>query len=874
MRTKIINAFLLSACLSSASVACLAVGLGNMRVESALGQPLKARIDLIGASADGLGSLAVSLASPQSYQRVNVPYSGSLGSLEMSIVALPGSAPYVRVTSVSPVTDPALDLLVKLTSPDGSLVHEYSLLLDPVGYDDNETTLPVINPQPVPQLSASPVSPAPVTASTIPAVPPAATQKKSPASSLTVPVPKSSAPSRQLYMTKKVKVHKGDNLTAIIGRIEPKAIDLDQALVAVFEANPHAFMGNNMNRLRSGVILRIPSEPEQQKIGPVKAMREVAVQTRSWKIYRQKLAKAVMAESGKMIHSSHHAQGIITTTQNASVLAGKPHDVLKLSRGAAPGDKEVAGTQALKDKIEALQEDAIARKASLKEANERILELEKTLKNMQALIAIKGQQNIQPSAKKTPNGQAKPGVLPGQHNASPANNESTPISALPVRTRGLMSARTLLNLAGVLVLVALASLLVYFRKRSQSQAEIETGDRVAPSVSLQPDPEPEIQDSIASHETDPLAEAEVFMAYERYDQAETILTEALIQEPGREDLAYKLLEVYSLRHKSAEFLDLAGKYQDKHAALNPVAWQTICQWGSVLLPDAELFSGTETTAVEDEGENETSLLHKSGLEEEMPLDGPQAGSVGLQVAVPEPTSESDGLGVGYESPAEEEKEGSDTGTAGVSLDAPPTQPETGAPENSALEIKQKDPVDPVLEIDSDAFSTVSDLPQSDDSGLFLLDLPENASQDSPLSEENGKVSEASPPEYLQEGQTSPPSIGQDAISLSPSKIDLDYSFENSGEPGPQSAEVALVDGLLTLPDFDFAGIDLNLDPLASGTEEKKSGFSDEVATHLDLARAYLEMGDQEGAREILAEIMNAGDANQQKEISELIEKCQ
>ena len=870
MRKIRINALLLSACLSSAPIACMAVGLGNMHVQSALGQPLKARIDLIGTSPDELNSLTVTLASTQSYQQVNAPYSGALATLRMAIVSLPGSAPYVNVTSTSPITDPALDLLIKLSSPDGTLVHEYSLLLDPVGYNETTTDLPVINPQSIPQLSTAPVAPAKPIA--------AATGSSSAAS---MPLHESSAvalhPKLKPTVTKNVHVHKGDSLTAIVLRAEPKVINLDQALVAVYDANPGAFIGGNMNRLRSGVILRIPSEAVQQNVEPAKAMKEVAVQSRNWRIYRQKLAKAVISESGKKTHAGRYLKGTITAAENSPPATEKAHDVLKLSRGATPADKGIAGSNSsLKDKIEAMQENAIARQASLKEANERIAELEKTIKNMQALIAIKGQESAQQPVNTTAPKQVKP-VVASNPQPVVSKKESSPV--VLGKTPPSLRMRTLLYSIGALAVMVFALLLVYLRRRSRKFDEIEENERVAPTAttSLIPAPEFGIQDSIASHEIDPLAEAEVFIAHEHFDRAEEVLLEALEKSHAQEDLSYKLLEVYFLHKKPSEFLSLAKQYQDLHAESNPSAWKTISEWGSELLPDESLFSISQVGTANEDKKDELSLLDQfDSMGEKSEMEEPGE-TIDQQIEINEKDSQFDKIEGDSESLIKVEKTESEEVTADIDKVGiePAVQPEKDELVINSPDVDQESIHEPPVETDSEVVVEISEPSEQEDSGLFVLDLPDSVTGNAPVSSEIENISQSSSHEFQhQDLQPIPASVGQDAVNSPTSKINLDYSFEGKGDDEQKSLEDVSADGLLTLPDFDFAGINLNLEPPPSGVGEKNSGFSDDVATRLDLAKAYLEMGDQEGAREILSEIQAEGDPGQQKEIADLIEKCQ
>src|SRR3989338_5399450 len=167
-------------------------------------------------------------------------------------------------------------------------------------------------------------------------------------------------------------------------------------LVALYRINIDQFDGKNMNRIRTGKILRLPNQSELMGVGQSDAVREIRAQTADWNAYRQKLAAAAPVAS-KPQDAQQVATGKIASSvaDKAPVAKESAKEVLKLSKGEAPGDKAATGAAGkaptAQDKKNAEQEDAIAKAKSLKEEQTRTALLEKNLKDMQRLAELKAE---------------------------------------------------------------------------------------------------------------------------------------------------------------------------------------------------------------------------------------------------------------------------------------------------------------------------------------------------------------------------------------------------------------------------------------------------------------------------------------------------
>src|SRR6478752_4490440 len=120
----------------------LAVGLGKLTVDSALAQPLSARIEFTSVTKEDLDSLRARVADPGLYRQNNLTYQGTLSRARISLEG-GGGTPYLRVTSPVSVQEPFLDLLVELDWPSGRVVREYTFLLDPPGLPPAAATEPI-----------------------------------------------------------------------------------------------------------------------------------------------------------------------------------------------------------------------------------------------------------------------------------------------------------------------------------------------------------------------------------------------------------------------------------------------------------------------------------------------------------------------------------------------------------------------------------------------------------------------------------------------------------------------------------------------------------------------------------------------------------
>jgi pilus assembly protein FimV len=787
MKLKRFTIQLVAAGLITVPLMANAAGLGKLSVTSALGQPLAAEIELFAADKAELDSLSASLASDQAFRDARVDYAPVLTSLRFAVEKKPDGKSVLKVTSSRPVNDPFIDLLVELSWASGRLVREYTMLLDPPGMATPQTVTPVAVVTPPQAPASKPASaPTPVPASqapmtTAPATPKTTARKPAPAPQ------RAAAP-------ESILVKKGDTLVGIAKRMQSEGVSLEQTLLGLYRDNAQAFDGN-MNRLKAGKTLNLPSADKVAAIPQKEALREIKLQSEDWRAYRQKLAAAVSAAPAAKPAAEQASSGKITpkVEDRAKPAPDAQKDVLKLSKATPPSAATAAKAdeaRALQEKLRAQEEDATAREKALQESDQRVALLEKQVQDMQKLVEMKEKaQNEAPAAPAPAKAKQAPAPVVPVVATPPASTEAAeswyaPLLANPIYWGGGLAA---LGLGGVLWWMMAGG----GRRRKGTGASLDdsimSGGDIRPNTvigaasggsvntgdtSFLTDFSQAGLGTIDTHDVDPIAEAEVYMAYGRDAQAEEILKEAIGKNPDRHEIRVKLLEIYAARRNTSAFESVAGELYAALGSKPSPLWDKACEMGRSIDPTNPLYGGVQSGAA-------------------------AATTVAATDAVA-----GGAMAFGNEQPASP-------------IDAEPMHEHRPEPE-----------IEPVtsgapLEFESAGhvlnFDTKSEVTAAPDAGYGEMDT-------------HGLNFDL-------------PDLDLSAASDDTLKLDLGLEEDN----GPDSK-------------FDFSGLDLDL-----GDGDGSDLELDEVGTKLDLARAYVEMGDKEGAREILNEVLAEGGERQKAE---------
>jgi pilus assembly protein FimV len=943
-------------CMALIPISVFAAGLGKLNVNSGLGEPLRADIELLSVTPEELNSIVAAIASEEAYANQGIERPASHNSIKIEIVKNSTGTSTLKLKSTQPISEPFLDMLIQVDWASGRLLREYTVLLDPPGYTGESAD----------SQSSAVVSPAtqapvvrPISSSNNTAATGAATQnRKSNRNNQVEPSANVEFEADEFSGTEYV-TRRGDSLAKIAQNMKPEGVSLDQMLVGLYQANPNAFDGKNINRLKVGKIIRQPTEQDLAAISRQQASKEVKVQTANWNAYRNKLA-GIVADSvpSDTESSTQSADGKIKSAaedQSLPAQAG-PKDVVKLSAGeTAFTKKDSEEARTLQAKIAALQEESIAREKSVKEAQDKTAALEKQIEDMQKLLALKNgamseiqKQAEQQAAQEQNRVEQVNSVVP--ENAAPVETvaveppasgatvtepevKATPkpvVAPEPIAESSILDELDLPIVGGGLGLLALlGGGWLYLRdKRKRNLADFEQGIMTSGGLkantvfgntsgsSVDTGDTSFLTDfsqsanggMIDTNDVDPIAEAEVYMAYGRDAQAEEILKDAISKEPKRYELHLKLLEMYAASKNVSAFETIAGELYTSLGAADPT-WAKVAEIGQKLEPSNPLY--------------QVSTVH-SGLSEKLDAndfsDSPIASETDLDFSFDNesllqdsPANSKDtfdlelnNLNLNHDSAFDQAALPTSTATLNVANDleainsedlafdtfagiTEPEQKPSVLPDTATLEVSERLDIDEGLDFDFGQLTAVPETPAKsefadtesnfghtmpglDISGFNTTEAQPDAGAD--------KVSEAEfvstdAADTIEFPKIDEPAIGEFGLSeanVADENIPTETTFDfDLSTLSPEAASYVEEEESVANT-FDFSAISLEMDDAGTNDESITLSADEpiEIETKLDLVAAYLEMDDQEGAKELLDEVIKEGGANQRKRAEALL----
>lgn len=421
-------------CLSLLTSSVFAASLGSLTVHSAIGEPLNADIVLLSMDADDLPALTATIASEEVYVSQGISRNLIHDNITITQGNSEDGALTLNVRSTIPVNASFLDLIVQLDWASVRIQREFTVLLNPPNAQVNaDRTLSKIEAPVIPQEStimeslngnalenqdnAIAIEDASVDLNTISAK--AAIDETTQALA-------DHATSKASYISHELTTVRGDTLSAIAKRFPNDGASLGQMLIALYENNPSAFMNNNMNQLKIGQIIRLPSHSELYARTATQASTIVKDHLNQWNIYRSALAGNIEAAPATLQKESQQkASGkIAKTNEKTEPSIAFSTDVVKLSSGEVKNPTTEDTNQAFDEKISALQEETTARKKALLEAQQLSDALEKQIAVMQKLLILKNEvmANVQKNAENASQSKAKLKETP---NSLQKNNKAT-----------------------------------------------------------------------------------------------------------------------------------------------------------------------------------------------------------------------------------------------------------------------------------------------------------------------------------------------------------------------------------------------------------------------------------------------------------------
>ncbi len=966
MRRHLPRLVLLGALLSP--VTLYALGLGEIRLNSALNQPFDADIELIAASAEELTSLKVGLANNEMFSRYGLDRPAFLSTFEFAVSRGRDGRAAIKVTSNRSVTEPFVTLLVEASWARGRLLREYTVLLDP----------PVFMPSQPEQQAQAPVQTPQAGAQTGRIQREQATPQPEPEPERRVPAPaapvteqREEAPSQAPAIAGDYTVQRNDTLWRIASSVTPGGPrTINRTMIALFRANPDAFNGN-INRLRSGSVLRIPDIAEIESIPTADASAEVSRQTAEWS---GALASQTPEEASRLRLVTPEEAPAAPTASTPT-----PEQPTQQRPGATPG------TPTAEDKRVELPSTALA------EAQRGVTETPVEPADVPPTEATTPETE-QPAAETPVEAEQTPAAPVRRPPPRPAQQEP----AGPSLMERIGDYWWVFVAVGLLVVVALA-LAVVRRRREESSASLDTlaplnfepkatrmaaaavavpaatkareaflvedtdddnGLDSAPPVTarridppkraperIEPVPTPKVTDDTLSSETavrfdqqDALAEADFHMAYGLYDQAADLVKIAIDREPARRDLKLKLLEIYFVWGNKDLFLDTARELHSTRTQAAAGEWDKVLIMGRQIAPDDAMFKGEAGGHVDlvdvnlEGGENrvDVDLFAEPEADKPAGLDleftsgerkgpAPAASNLDFLLDEPkrgadeEPTREMDQLARTQETPtiespmidrssptireklertgAQKAEQTAELSLDDLGLDVDSLEQSGSLEDTTSLE---KDPDAPALRDDEmtqlapsmGSFDRTMQAPRVEkfdveSTGTIYIDQVDLTGGDT-VEQARPDMADATASMKRPAGLSKELDVDLDRLSGAEGVETVRHQGRNETDDDRFSSDV-FADRTAEVPRVD---LDVG-DPLAADdrepTHKQRTVTSEmelselepvtmsEVGTKLDLARAYMDMGDPDGARSILEEVLAEGNPNQKQEAQRLME---
>ncbi|MGB3461781.1 MAG: FimV/HubP family polar landmark protein [Rhodanobacter lindaniclasticus] len=355
----------------------LALDLGQVQVKSALGQPLLAEIPLHPANPAELQGLTVKLASSEQFARAGIVGGRTDIPLHFSVAA--GAHPVIRITSSVPVNDPYLDLLIEVDGKDGPSVREYAILLDPPGTHSAVAAVAA----PAPAVSPRQASPTPRPAQSAPA-------------KASQPAPVTRAPTPAAVQNGRFPVQSGQTLSGIARSVAPAGVDVRQMMLALQQANPDAFYRDNINALKSGVVLRVPTASEAQAMTLAAAAAEVSRQNSDWRAGTPG-SPAVVADAATRASSS--GSPTTGTAGNEDRLALVPPQAGGVAAGGQSAGKADQSAASLRDELLRSREGLASLKQQSDDLKARLKDLNDINTKNEHLLSLKDSEIAELQAK-------------------------------------------------------------------------------------------------------------------------------------------------------------------------------------------------------------------------------------------------------------------------------------------------------------------------------------------------------------------------------------------------------------------------------------------------------------------------------------------
>jgi len=583
------------------SLNAYALGVGDITTNSALNQTLNAKIALTSSGNENLANLNVKLASREVFKNAGIEKSGYLFDLKFEPTVNKEGQISINVSSENPIKEPFVNFILEVEWPKGRTLKEFTILLDPPITMRDIRPAPVAITAPLPvaqkvQLHPTDTAPATTTAST--------SQKK-----------------------KYGPVKPNTTIWGIAKSLIPKdqTITHEQMMIALYDNNPKAFYKKNINALKRGAILRVPSTAEANQRTAGQANAEYVKQNALWSSSTRTKAVKPSTPNVAVTPKKDNEEKTISAPPIEASEPSKQQAKLTLlapesSNPNTDIDNESAGSASDTKKPDNQANLAMEMATTLEQENQevqsRLTDLEEQVNQLQRLLTLKDKQLAQ---------------LQSAKELAPAKPKKTTVTETDNNNWFYASGA---------ILIALLALFLGRRKKGRNDEPFEvketnlaanTTSENAPAEAETPvNDSVETEDELAitndstllseftpsefastegTSEADPLTECDVYIAYGRFQQAEDLIQRAIEEAPDNLVYKQKLLDVHFSASNEQAFEDAANQLIGLKET-DPQSWEQIAQMGAQILPNSALFSSAE----------EEPLINPEEIEEETTTD--------------------------------------------------------------------------------------------------------------------------------------------------------------------------------------------------------------------------------------------------------------
>ncbi|XOV88374.1 MAG: FimV/HubP family polar landmark protein [Pseudomonadota bacterium] len=852
------------------------LGLGELELRSALNQSFEAEIPLTAVRGLEVDEILPGLASQADFDRLGIERNYLLTDLRFRVITKENGMLAVRVTSSRPIVEPFLNFLVEVLWPTGRILREYTVLLDP----------PVFGKGGVEKVAPAAVaSPAPTPA----------TRRQEPAAR-TTPAP--ATPTRRLEEGTSAggeygMTGPGDTLWTIAAKVRPNnSVSVQQMMLALQRANPDAFISNNINLLKAGHVLRIPSAAEINEETFASAVRAVREQNRDFEAYRGgQVAQLDATRRGGDTTSSGRGS---SADGELRLLASDAGRTGPTSSGQAGAGEDSARTEALQNELAVAREDLDRARRASSEMNVRLDDLQDQIETLNEIVKLKDDQlaalraevqRMQAAAAAAPAAETAP--------AAPAGGS-------------LLGNPLVLGALALLLVGGAAGGMIFMRRRKQQESE--SSDDFSTMAEAQPaytEPEPdetplpavqieEEEEELSPQTTDVISEAEIYIAYGRFPQAITFLQNAIEAEPDRADLQLKLLEVFVQTEDATAFnlqyeqLKLLGDSDANATAAELQRKIPGAAESAAAAMDATIVSSEPITAIDEpelddddlsfdlddlDAETDDDTLDISEdvnidddaeeLDIDLELDETAsedalAGDMDLSLAADSSDEELDldlDLDLDDDSVTSLDDESLDADADDLEAALEQAAESERTLDGNELELDLDDELSATAELETVGTDGDSELALDDDAFSLDLDTDDDALELDLDSDDDALELDLD--------------SDDDALELDLDSDDdaLELDLETASDTLDLGDEAGL-----DLDDDGAIELDLDDDVELDLDDDLELNLDEDASTKLDLARAYIDMGDSDGARSVLQEVLKEGSDTEIQEANELLEK--